>query len=172
MKFVTAFAALLLPMLALAHDDVSFWDTGVTCEPGRYDHRCAEYQAYVELHHIGDEYCGLINETAARHSPDAWFSGRKNGRGLLVRYVDSFQFGQDTFGWARIEIHGHRLTWKVISPPYGGSIGDERRFRSGTDPHPERGDVDATSCAELEHSSSGLDIHLPPTPQAASAARP
>ena len=175
MKSVIAFAALLVPMLALARDEVSHWDTGVTCEPGRYDHRCVEYQAIVELHHIGNDYCGSINETTASHSPGGWFNGHKDGQGLLVRYVDTFQIGADTFGRARIEIHGNRLTWKVILPVYGGRLADERRFHRITTPASSEPAVAATSCAELEHGSSGsdvADIYLTPAPRPASAAQP
>ncbi len=169
-KFIIALVALFISLSSDAGERVSRWDTGATCQPHRPGHRCVEYEAVLELHRFGDDYCGLINETTDKHSPDAWFRGRRDQRGLLVQFVDSFQYGADAFGWARIDIHGKRLAWTVVLRPYGGRIDDERRFHISATPT-KPGDADATSCTELEYRSSGLTVHLPPTQEAASSAR-
>ena len=170
MKFIVALATMFASMAGTADEDFSYWETAATCQPGRRDHRCVGYQAILELHHLGDEYCGLINETTDRHSPTAWFSGRRDERGFLVRFVDSFQDGDDAFGWARIEIQGNRLAWIVLLRPVGARIEDERRFHLAASPTAARDD-NASSCTELESRSSGLSVHLPPMPEAASSAR-
>jgi hypothetical protein len=169
-KFIIALVALFISLSSDAGEQVSRWDTGATCQPHRPGHRCVEYQAVLELHRIGDDYCGLISETTDEHSPEAWFRGRRDERGVLVQFVDSFQYGGDAFGWARIDIDGNRLAWTVLLRPDGGRIAGERRFHFSPTPK-KRGDAGAISCTELEYRSSGLTVHLPQTPEAASSAR-
>ena len=171
MKLIIAIAALLVSSAAMAGDTGSSWHTGVTCQPARRDHRCVEYEANLELHHVGEEYCGLVNETSAKHSPTVWFNGRRDERGLLVRFIDSFQYGEDAFGWARIEIHGNHLAWIVLLSPAGGRIADERRFNRAS-PQASSTPDGASSCSELEYASSGLAVHLGAMSDAATAAGP
>ncbi len=166
MKIIIAFAALLASAHVRAGDDVSTWDTAATCQPARTDHRCFPYQASLQLHHIGDEYCGPVNETTDKHSPSAWFSGRRDGSGLLVRYVDSFQASEDTFGWARVDIRHGRLAWHVLLRPEGSRIDDEDRFHRVATPASATSAA-AGSCAALEAATSGLDVHLAQAPRAA-----
>jgi len=148
--------------------DADRWDTGVVCEARHADGECDDYEATVLMWESNGEVCGLVNETTAHASPDAWFRGRRYEEGFLVQFVDSFQYEEHDSGWALIKLNGNRLSLNVLKPPDGGKIHSEDRFRLAPGPEwlvaatPQR--TAAQSCSALEEEQSGLSLKVPAKP--------
>ncbi len=160
--------ALLMAMLVCAAHGVclaepvtaSKWSVEIQCPSDQAGGTCKDYSSDIKIWKIDGELCGTINQTTERRSPDGWFSGRRQGDRVLVRFVDTFQYSKDGVGTALINIGEHQLTWAVLSTTEGQQIHSETRYRQALkiDPWDTQ---DVSSCAELELKMSGTTVRLP-----------
>ena len=138
---------------------VSAWKVA-GCEPEEASGQCVRYSANIVLWRLKDEVCGTINETTERKSPDAWFGGQQYQEGILLRFVDSFQYGAGDYGWARLSVNGNSLQWQVLSSPNGGEIHGEARFQRVATVEPQF-TAGSLSCSELQRRFSGIEVRMP-----------
>jgi len=160
MKSIVAVTFLFLSKAAIAAIPlgVSAWSVA-GCESKEASAQCIEYAANIVVWRLKDEVCGTINETTARKSPDAWFGGKQYREGTLLRFVDSFQYSADNFGWARLSINGNSLQWQVLSSPNGAEIHSETRFQR-LPTVDQKFTAALLSCSELQREFSGTTVKL------------
>lgn len=121
--------------------------------------RCARFWAEVVILRLDSEVCGFIAESWSPKSPRGWFAGTIVGEQALLKFVDSFQEGENETGTAVLVPRHGGVEWRVVqSPPNGllsstGLMRRDREAEASVDPKP-------TSCAEFERNHSPVTYRL------------